>query len=158
MKYEVREAHSGEQAGLYGLAEFQPHETIMELQGEVATQASRYSVQIGVAQHLYPPADSSRLNPRYTWRFLNHHCQPNTYLEGQYLRALTSIPSGSELTFNYLATEWEMETPFECWCAQHTKTRLIQGYRFISPKARQELALQTHISRHLKVLERSEEP
>lgn len=153
MKYVIRKASGGQQDGLYTLAQLKPDEVIMDLQGEIKEIANRYSIQIGTHSHLYPPQESDRLDERYAWRFLNHHCLPNTYIEDQKLKALGVIEAHAELTFNYLANEWEMESPFSCWCSQHSETRLVQGYRFLSNEAREELKLQTKVATHLKTLE-----
>ncbi len=66
-------------SGLYAAAAISKAETILFLNGRLASEASRYSIQVNEKNHLEPfsadPSDCSSL-----WRFLNHSCCPTLLL------------------------------------------------------------------------------
>lgn len=68
--------------------------------------------------------------------FVNHSCNPNVAFEvphgGPWLvRALEPLPAGTIMTFAYFSTEWFMDQPFECLCAEPRCLKLITGARDI---------------------------
>ena len=84
-------------------------ELILILTGVPSKTRDRYSVQIGVGQHLIP----TELGGKY----LNHACDPNAAVERQTrLIALKPIFKGEEITFDYETTEDEIAAPFHCSC------------------------------------------
>lgn len=104
---------------------------ILALDGRVSDTPTRYSVQIGPAEHLDPfdllqPEERLRWRP---WMFLNHHCEPNAVIEGRSLRALRDILPGEGVTFDYNTTEWEMAEPFDCHCGSPRCMGRITGRR-----------------------------
>ena len=151
----VYHSTQGIHSALFAQHPLNTDEWILDFLGCDQTHAHQYSIQLGHTTHRVPPASSTRLDPRYLWRFLNHRCHPNTYLKDEKLFALRSIQKDEELTFNYLANEWEMKTPFECVCPHHPSGRLIRGYRFLSPQERIDLAQITPVAPYLLKLSQS---
>jgi hypothetical protein len=124
---------------------------VIEINGFMTDTPSRFSVQIGANRHidLDDPALVDANPERYLWRFLNHRCEPNAFIRGRELIALETIAEGDEVTFNYNANEYEMATPFECWCAAHRGEAgvMIRGYKFLSETER--FALRSVAAEHV---------
>ena len=61
---------------------------------------------------------------------LNHSCSPNLYIcfDDFTVRALTDIAKGTELTFNYFYSEYEMAAPFDCLCGSPACFGSIAGF------------------------------
>ena len=118
-------------------------ETILFIDGRLTDRPSRYSVQISETEHidLDEQALIDATPSRYLWRYLNHHCQPNARLDGRYLRANKNINVGDEVTFNYNTNEYEMASPFPCWCHAEDdgKARVIAGYKHLDLNERAAL-------------------
>ncbi|MGK7904081.1 MAG: SET domain-containing protein-lysine N-methyltransferase [Hormoscilla sp.] len=51
-------------------------------------------------------------------QYINHSCAPNVFFDTSdlFLRALSKIEIGEELTFFYPSTEWSMDRQFDCLC------------------------------------------
>lgn len=69
--------------------------------------------------------------------FVNHSCSPNTKLdiEKRWFIALKDIPKNSEITFNYLTTEWDMKkwnTDFNCVCGSKNCFGHIKGFKYLT--------------------------
>lgn len=69
-------------------------------------QTSKVSIQIGLDKHFLPT--------KWTGRYWNHSCEPNTYVktrsdEFPNLVALQRIKCGDEITYSYAMTEYS-------WC------------------------------------------
>lgn len=66
-----------------------------------------------------------------------------------------AVPADTELTFNYLTTEWEMNECFTCGCGAPNCYGRIEGFAYLSPDKQRELLplLAPHLLAHL-----SEEP
>ena len=113
-------------------------ESILTVDGVIQSVPSRYSIQIGIDQHVEQPSATTRDQERlrYPWRFLNHACAPNASLHGRDLRALRAIDEGEEITFDYLTTEFEMATPFRCACGASSCQGEIRGFRHLSAEQR----------------------
>ncbi|MEE2757914.1 MAG: SET domain-containing protein [Myxococcota bacterium] len=116
---------------------------ILTIEGQVTQQPTMYSVQISEHEHidLDDPFQVEQHPERYMWRFLNHHCRPNSVLEGRELRAIKTINAGDEVTFNYNANEYEMASPFSCWCESTDKAArcTVRGYKYLSSAERRQL-------------------
>ena len=129
-------------------------QTILTVEGVETTVPSVYSVQISETSHidLDDPSLVDQFPERYLWRFLNHHCQPNAALQGRVLVAIHHIHAGDEVTFNYNSNEYDMASPFECWCDAHGRSaaREVRGYRYLSETERSRLA--PYAAAHVKVL------
>lgn len=133
---------------------FAPGETILEVNGVLQTAPSRYSIQIGIDQHVEQPAATPREEERtrYPWRYLNHSCAPNAALEGRVLRASRPIAKLEEITFDYLTTEFDMATPFACGCKNSACVGEVRGFRHLT--AEQKKRVLPRASAHVQALAR----
>ncbi|MBU3683044.1 MAG: SET domain-containing protein-lysine N-methyltransferase [Phycisphaerales bacterium] len=143
----VRDVRSGR--GLFALDAASAGAAILELDGEILPTASRHSVQVGVREHLHPHRDALAAGSvdRCGWRFLNHSCDPNCWLDGLVLRARRDIASGEQLTFDYNCTEWSMASPFSCGCGT-CDGAMVRGYAHIDADGRARRA--AHAAPHLR--------
>lgn len=117
--------------------------SVFKLVGVVLNHPDRHSLQLGEGRHLHvPPDENEDENPDFFWRYLNHDCQPNGYIDTAELTfvALRKISKGEECTFNYLTTEFEMAIPFICRCGAAKCFGLIQGSAHLSVEQKEELA------------------
>ena len=140
LKLEVREKDGSK--GVFAKEDISIN-SIFKLGGVVLSRPDRHSLQLGKDRHLHVPAGKNGVeNPDFFWRYLNHSCQPNGYINTAELTfvALRKIRKGEECTFNYLTTEFEMAVPFTCRCGAVECFGLIQGSAHLSPKQREELA------------------
>jgi hypothetical protein len=80
-------------------------------------------------------------------RYVNHGCAPNVFfdVERMHLVALRAIPTHSELTFFYPATEWAMVAPFECACGATDCIRVVEGARALPQDLLRRYRLAPHI-------------
>ena len=123
-------------------------DVVLVLQGRITAQPSKYSIQIGEYKHLEPSHDLS--DPRSSIRFLNHSCDPTTYInfEDLTVRALRDLEPGEEVNFNYNTTEYEMVNPFECYCHSVNCLGYIHGFKYLSLGER--LKLNSQLASHLR--------
>lgn len=63
--------------------------------------------------------------------------------------ALKAIPAGTELTFHYGTTEWEVAAPFACTCGSEACCGTVRGYKHMSPAQRRSVSGQVapHVER-----------
>jgi len=76
--------------------------------------------------------------------FINHSCNPNTKLDlkQRWFIAIKNIPKNTEITFNYLTTEWDMKkygTEFKCSCGAKNCFGYIKGFRYLTRKQKEKL-------------------
>lgn len=114
---------------------------LFEIHGEDCDEPNQWSVQVGPTTHVIvpPEVDLALQLDQYPWRFMNHHCEPNTRIEGRCVIAVRAIAPGDELTFNYNTTEWEMAVSFECGCGSTECGGTIRGHRHLSAAERERL-------------------
>jgi SET domain len=139
-RLEVREKDGGK--GVFAREDILMN-SVFELGGVVSGHPDRHSLQLGQGRHLHVPTDKLGIDsPDFFWRYLNHSCQPNGYINTAELSfvALRKISKGEECTFNYLTTEFEMAVPFTCRCGAVNCFGLIQGYAHLSVEQKEELA------------------
>lgn len=139
---EVRE--SGSYKGVFAGGEIKEGSVILYLKGTVSTQPTKHTIQLGNRRHLNShAARKPNDDPDYGWQYLNHNCEPNGYINVAELtlRALRDIARGEEITFNYLATEFELDVPFNCSCGSPDCFGFIQGRNFLSQEQANRLAL-----------------
>lgn len=80
---------------------------------------------------------------------LAHSCNPNVRIIVDSERrtiacqALRCINEGELISFNYLTTEWCMNSPFHCACKSSQCFKSIKGFSFLSSAERQKLWLLT---------------
>lgn len=136
--------------GVFAAAEIPAHSLIINLKGAISTEVSRYSVQVGENEHLnLPDGMVTVIDPGYFWKYLNHSCAPNGYINTaeRTFRALRQIRTGEEVTFNYLTTEDDMAAPFQCDCTAAQCFGLIRGRKHLTDSQQKGLAatLATHL-------------
>lgn len=86
---------------------------------------------------------------------MNHRCDaPTCGIDAQSgdLVALCDIPAGHELTFNYLTTEWEMATPFECCCGSANCFGYIGGFSRLTARLRRDLLSRLPVAAYIEQL------
>lgn len=155
--HECRAEHLGvvRSAGEYRLVAIHPVAAgtlLFKIQGELTTQPTRYSVQIGENVHIDLGSGHSaeEILDRYFWRFMNHSCEPSALIRDREVIALRDINPWEAVTFNYNTTEWEMAEPFDCGCGSSDCLGKIQGLKYLTPAQRERLAMVApHLSRHV---------
>ncbi len=132
--------------GVFARQPFAAGSLIFVLRGIISTYATKYTIELGWHRHLSVPRISrADDDSHYCWKFLNHSCEPNGYLDVEDLsfRALRDIEAGAEITFNYLTTESEMAAPFACRCRSENCFGTIRGRNFLTADELERLATLT---------------
>jgi len=121
-KTEIRESSKVKGKGVFVLQDFTKDEVVMKLEGKEVDYPTQTSIQIGTGKYL-----ESEPN-------LNHSCSPNVYIDYEdfTLRALRSIRSGEEVTFDYNSTEYDMQAPFKCLCGEENCRKIVKGFKHLS--------------------------
>jgi len=128
--------------GLFASKDLLAGSVIFHLKGCVSRRPNKYSIQLSRDKHLdFPPRRNPNDDLDYAWQYLNHSCEPNGYLNAaEYcFRAARNISKGEEITFNYLATEYELASPFRCGCRSVNCFGLIRGNKFLTAEQVAEL-------------------
>ena len=114
---------------------------LFHLEGEETYTPTRYSVQIGPSTHIDIGSDHTlqEILDRYYWRFMNHHCEPNTVIRERNVFTLREIQPWEEITFNYNTTEYAMAEPFSCRCGSERCQGLIRGFIGLSVEEQHRL-------------------
>eukprot|EP01027_Heterolobosea_sp_BB2_P021600 GEZU01031135.1.p2 GENE.GEZU01031135.1~~GEZU01031135.1.p2 ORF type:complete len:168 (+),score=43.96 GEZU01031135.1:69-572(+) len=140
----VNDSVGGHQCGYQCTARIKKGEIIISLHGcEELTQPDRYTVQIAEHIHLHQSPDLAVAQGGHSCAYLNHSCDPNTYIdtERREVVALKDIEPGEELTFNYLSTEYDMASPFDCLCKSPKCFGTIRGFKHIAdPEDRKRIS------------------
>ncbi len=73
--------------------------------------------------------------------FINHSCEPNAYIDFDQLelRALKTIGTGEEITYDYLTSDWDGEDVFICNCKTPSCRGLIRGFRYLDKAGRDQI-------------------
>jgi hypothetical protein len=84
-------------------------------------------------------------------QYMNHHCDPNVYLNLEELSIVAQKPieAGDELTFFYPSTEWKMDRPFQCQCGSDNCFGTISGAHAISAEQLSNYKLSPYIQQKL---------
>ncbi len=139
---------------LIALRQIVSGERMFRIEGELSLRPSRYSVQVSETQHvdLNPGHSAEEILDRYFWRFMNHHCEPNTVIRGREVVAVRTIAPWEDVTFDYNATEYDMADPFACRCGSAVCLGEIRGFKHLTHEQRHRLRphLSTHLQRHLE--------
>lgn len=127
---------------LVALKALSPGDVVLELNGSVNGIPSRYSVQVGWETHLHSDlqAGDRELVERYAWRYMNHHCEPNSVIRDRTVVAIRDIAVGDDITFDYNTTEYDMASPFACHCGSPVCVGLVRGARHLTEEQRQRVA------------------
>ena len=129
--------------GVFAREDIRHDSVIFQLKGTITGTLSKYTIQVGSNRHLnLPTIRTINDDSDYCWQYLNHHCEPNGYIDTAQLtfRALRNIKRGEEITFNYLTTESAMAVPFNCICGSSNCFGFIQGRDFLNPAEAERLA------------------
>ncbi len=115
--------------GVFASCDYQPGDVVVNFEAKFVSEATRYTIQIDAKCHLNTEGNPGSL--------LNHSCAPNCAFDPQnlVLIAKKKIKTGEELTFDYLTTEWEMSSPFECMCQSPECVGTVRGMKFATLKA-----------------------
>jgi hypothetical protein len=110
------------------------------------TEPTYLTIQIGLSEHIH-------LQPEFL-QYINHSCEPNILFntDTMQLEALRDIAIGSELTFFYPATEWDMAQPFKCFCQTNACIHQIMGAKYIDKKILSNYKLTAFITQMLSSL------
>ena len=122
---------------------------IVSLNGLFVTAPNRFTVQVQEHLHVAPPLDLARDQrpDMYKWRYLNHSCDPNAFIDGLELIARRPIAPWEEITFDYETTEYELDEPFTCQCGR-CDGRMVRGFAHLS--AADRAARATYLAPHLR--------
>lgn len=132
-KYEIQNQKNKGGRGLFAKVAFAKDEKVYDFHPALKPRATRTSVQVGMGQHAEGIDNAND--------FLNHSCDPNVWIDTGSLcvRALRPIQADEELTFNYLTTEWELHSPFQCGCGSKKCFGKIGGFGRLDRQGRDRL-------------------
>ncbi len=136
----------GDMYGIVASERMVAGDVVVHIEGERTLVATRYSVQVGPDEHIEPPAGAPLDGP-YAWRFMNHHCDPNSAIRGLDVVALRTIEEGEEITYDYATTEAEMAEPFLCQCGSPKCRGQIRGFLHLSTE--EQATLRPRLADHL---------
>ncbi len=76
------------------------------------------------------------------WRSIRHSCDPNCAVNFNTwtFYATRPIEAGTDLTYNFLTTEWELTAPFRCACGARCCQGDIAGFKHLPLSRQEELA------------------
>jgi hypothetical protein len=82
---------------------------------------------------------------------MNHSCGPTAIVDvtNMEVRAIQPIPKGSDITFFYPSTEWDMAQPFDCHCGAKQCLGTIQGAMHVPRPVLRQYYLNQHIKQFL---------
>jgi len=145
-------------AGEYRLVatrSFVAGERLFRMEGEPSRCPSRYTVQIDEDLHLEMGSGmtADEILDRYFWRFMNHSCEPNSFIQEWDVFALREIAPWESVTFNYNTTEYDIVEPFDCRCGSVHCLGPIRGFKHLpeSERRRLEPFLAGHLRSRLQV-------
>lgn len=95
-------------SGAFTRKAFKQGEVVLHMMGEIFTQPTRTSIQVGDGQHIEDIIGGH----------VNHSCYPNVRVDRETasLISLRDIAAGEEITFDYRQNEDNMASPFKCHC------------------------------------------
>lgn len=98
--------------------------------------------QVADGVHLYQIPDIAAANTGISAAFVNHSCEPNTYIDTtkRAIVAICDIQAGDQITFNYLSSEDAMDSPFSCLCGSQNCFGTISGYCYLSDADRAKVS------------------
>ncbi|RHW70557.1 SET domain containing protein [Trypanosoma brucei equiperdum] len=94
------------------------------------------TLQLGERRHLLPSGGA---------QFVSHSCDPNTCIhvdalnEAIEFETIRDIAVGEVVTANFVTTEWELHSPFQCKCNSSSCLHNIRGFKFLSSAQRSML-------------------
>src|SRR5688500_15355516 len=133
------------QQTLFALRSFEEAELISTFGAAfVSSKPSYLTVQVGNRKHI-------ALHP-YFLQHINHGCNPNCFFDTTLMQvtALRPIAEGEEFTFFYPSTEWNMASPFQCYCNQPGCLGFINGAAHIPEEILKRYKLSDFIKRKIQ--------
>ncbi len=85
-----------------------PGEKVGYVQGYLTTKRTRHSIT--------DTRNNAFIQPTGMLGLANHHCDPNTRIEGRTMYANKLIAPGDKITWDYRTTEATLSAPFDCKC------------------------------------------
>ena len=146
---EIRKDRETGQQVLFALRSFRKGELISPMGSAFTTDKPSYlTVQTGNKTHI-------ALHP-YFLQYINHGCDPNCFFDTSLMQvtALKDIAAGEELTFFYPSTEWEMDSPFQCYCNKPCCVGFISGAANIPYEILKRYKLSDFIKRKIQYRQR----
>ena len=103
--------------GVFAKEDFHIGESVYDLsRGDVVHAPSRTSIQMRPQIHIEDEVG----------QYINHSCSPSCKIDGLFVKAITDIKAGDEITFDYNSNEDAMATPFKCACCG----KMIKGKNY----------------------------
>ena len=116
--------------GLFAAQDIATNEVVVRFEPRFLTAPSRMTIQVAEGKHL--------CTDHNVGAFVNHSCEPNFAFDADKLAFVAKHPiaKGEELSFNYLTTEWDMASPFDCECGSSLCVGRVAGARYLDGNAR----------------------
>jgi hypothetical protein len=142
LSFKVKYAHRKETGGRCIIANEPIRKGEIVCYGDSSTinKPIKYSYQIDDNIHLIGPGG------------LDHNCSKPTCgieRETNNFIALRDIESGELLTYNYLSTEYEMNTPFKCLCGEVKCFNQIKGFKYLNSDEKEYIYKNIGLSKYL---------
>lgn len=120
-----------------------PEGTVLfRIEGHETRTPTKYSLQVGKDLHLDQRGarDANDRVRRFYWRYMNHGCEPTTFIREREVVARRDIAALEGVTFDYNTTEYDMAEPFECRCGSAHCVRTVRGARHLTAAQRARVA------------------
>lgn len=132
-KLEIRKTEKGK--SLFARKDINKNEIILEFEKNFLPYPTKTSMQIDENIH------QESKNPDAFENFINHSCEPNSYINFRdlTLRVIRKIKKGEEITYNYLTTEWELKSKFQCKCGSGKCYGHIKGFKYLTKEQQKDL-------------------
>jgi SET domain-containing protein len=141
--YYIKEVN-GKGKGLFASRKIKKGEKILQILGE---KVDRKDITSEIMVHALQIDDHTFFHSEEDIAddFLNHSCDPNTYIEFPNLDviAIKTINKDEEITFDYSTTEYDLHEQgivFECQCQSPKCHGTIAGFKFLSKDEQFKLA------------------
>lgn len=108
------------QISLVAAERFKKNEVVFDLDmGEFLSEPELRTIEIGENLHVLHPYGM----------FTNHSCSPTCYVDkdDKVMRAARDIEIGEEINFNYMASETNPSTSFQCHCGSPNCIGFVGG-------------------------------
>eukprot|EP01134_Creolimax_fragrantissima_P002387 CFRG2387T1 len=108
----------------------------IDLTTDIVDCADRYTIQVTDTAHIKGSALGDCV-------YLNHSCSPSCHLhfhdDALDFVASQACKKGDSLTFNYVTSEWEMATPFDCACGKPGCIGSVRGFKHLEDQQKASL-------------------
>jgi hypothetical protein len=120
-----------------------PEGTVLfRIEGYETRTPTKYSLQVGKDLHLDQRGarDATDRVRRFYWRYMNHGCEPTTFIRDREVIARRDITALEGVTFDYNTTEYDMAEPFPCRCGAPSCVGTVRGAKHLTPAQRARVA------------------